>query len=164
MPEGKDPALRATEESWQPDEPLLSMKDLLFLHVVALGEFGGSPGVRDANLIASALGSPCAGFAGERQYLTPWARAAILCWSLIANHGFVDGNKRTAVMAMGAWLRRERRNAADPPGLEIEAEQGEIYELAVGIAQGALSWKDVARWLHGHTRPHGQAAEGRSDC
>lgn len=70
-------------------------------------------------------------------------RAAALADGIIQNHPFVDGNKRTAVLAMAAWLLRE--------GLGVEAERGELRELAVAIATHEMSVEMVAGWLERHT-------------
>src|SRR5579859_1629242 len=82
----------------------LTIEQLLWLHTVAITEFGGASGVRDRGLLESALARPLAAFGGHRPFETPLARAAALAEALIQNHGFVDGNKRAAVYAMGWWL------------------------------------------------------------
>jgi death-on-curing protein len=62
-----------------------------------------------------------------------------LAESLVLNHGFVDGNKRTAMYAMAAWLERE--------GYVIEAERGGLRDLALAIAAHELSMDQIAAWL-----------------
>jgi death on curing protein len=109
------------------------------MHTVAVEEFGGSQGVRDPGLLESALARPLATFGGKNLYDTPFKRAAALAESLVLNHGFVDGNKRTAMYAMGAWLERE--------GLRIEAARGELRDLAVAIATRKASLEDIGAWL-----------------
>ena len=109
------------------------------MHTVAVEEFGGSSGIRDRGLLESALARPLASFGGRNLYDTPFKRAAALAESLVLNHGFVDGNKRTAMYAMAAWLERE--------GYVIEAARGEMRDLALAIASHELSMEQIAAWL-----------------
>lgn len=109
------------------------------MHTVAVGEFGGSSGIRDRGLLESALARPLASFGGRNLYDTPFNLAAALAESLVLNHGFVDGNKRTAMYAMAAWLERE--------GYVIEAARGELRDLALAIASHELSMEQIAFWL-----------------
>ena len=110
-----------------------------WMHAVAVEEFGGSTGVRDRNVLESALAHPLAGFGGKNLYETPFKRAAALAESLVLNHGFVDGNKRTAMYAMAAWLERE--------GYAINAARGELRDLALSIASHGLTTERIASWL-----------------
>lgn len=123
----------------RPAEPILSLEDLVWLHAVAVEEFGGSAGLRDRGLLESAIGRPLATFGGKSLYETPFKRAAALAESIVLNHGFVDGNKRTAMYAMGAWLERE--------GYMIEAARGELRDLALAIASKGLGVDEIAAWL-----------------
>ena len=109
------------------------------MHTVAVEEFGGSNGIRDRGLLESALARPLASFGGKNLYDTQFKRAAALAESLVLNHGFVDGNKRTAMYAMAAWLERE--------GYVIEAERGALRDLALAIASHELSTEQIAAWL-----------------
>jgi death on curing protein len=122
-----------------PVKPLISLEGLVWMHTVAVEEFGGSSGIRDRGLLESALARPLASFGGRNLYDTPFKRAAALAESLVLNHGFVDGNKRTAMYAMAAWLERE--------GYVIEAARGELRDLALAIASHELSMEQIAAWL-----------------
>lgn len=109
------------------------------MHAVAIGAFGGSPGIRDRGMLESALAHPLSTFGGSNLLDSPFKRAAALAESLVLNHGFVDGNKRTAMYAMAAWLERE--------GYVIEAARGELRDLALSIASHQLNTEQVAAWL-----------------
>lgn len=115
------------------------------MHTVAVEEFGGSSGIRDRGLIESALARPLASFGDRNLYDSPFKRAAALAEGLVLNHGFVDGNKRTAMYAMAAWLERE--------GCVIEAERGGLRDLALAIASHELNTEQVAAWLEKRSRP-----------
>jgi death-on-curing protein len=120
-------------------EPLISLEQLVWMHTVAVTEFGGSQGIRDRDLLESAIARPLSTFGGKNPYDTPFRRAAALAESLVLNHGFVDGNKRTATYAMAAWLERE--------GYGIEAARGELRDFALAIASHELSTEQIAVWL-----------------
>jgi death-on-curing protein len=122
-----------------PVKPLISLEGLVWMHTVAVGEFGGSNGIRDRGLLESALARPLASFGGKNLYDTPFKRTAALAESLVLNHGFVDGNKRTAMYAMAAWLERE--------GYVIEAERGALRDLPLAIASHELGVEQIAAWL-----------------
>jgi len=123
----------------EPVEPLVSLEELVWLHTVAVTEFGGSQGIRDRGLLESAIARPLAAFGGKDLYDTPFKRASALAESLVMNHGFVDGNKRTAMYAMAAWLECE--------GHVIEAARGELRDLALAIARHELTTEQIAVWL-----------------
>lgn len=128
-----------------PVGPLISLEELVWLHTVAVTEFGGSQGVRDRGLLESAIARPLVTFGGKNLYDTPHKRAAALAESLVMNHGFVDGNKRTAMYAMAAWLERE--------GYVIDAARGELRDLALSIASHELSTEQIATWLVQRSKP-----------
>ncbi len=128
-----------------PVGPLISLEELVWLHTVAVTEFGGSQGVRDRGLLESAIARPLATFGGKNLYDTPHKRAAALAESLVMNHGFVDGNKRTAMYAMAAWLERE--------GYVIDAARRELRDLALSIASHELSTEQIATWLVQRSKP-----------
>ena len=139
--EKTSPSLPTSEK---PVEPLISLEALVWMHTVAVEEFGGSAGIRDRGLLESAIARPLATFGGKNLYDSPHKRAAALAESLVLNHGFVDGNKRTAMYAMAAWLERE--------GYVIEAERGGLRDLALAIASHAMNMDEVASWLEQRSR------------
>ena len=127
-----------------PDRPLLSIEQLIFLHTVAIVEFGGAEGIRDRGELEAALARPLAGFGRLQLFTTPFARAAALMESLLRNHGFVDGNKRTAVMAAAFWLERE--------GYVLEASQSQMVEAVVSVTERQLSHEKLTLWFEAHVR------------
>jgi death-on-curing protein len=128
-----------------PVEPLISIEELVWMHTVAVTEFGGSQGIRDRGLLESAIARPLATFGGKNLYDTPFKRAAALAESLVLNHGFVDGNKRTAMYAMAAWPERE--------GYVIDAARGELRDFALAIASHELTTVQIASWLVQRSKP-----------
>jgi death on curing protein len=128
-----------------PVRPLISLEELVWMHTVAVTELGGSQGIRDRGLLESAIARALASFGRKNLYDNPFKRAAALAERLVLNHGFVDGNKRTAMYAMAAWLERE--------GYVLEAARGELRDFALAIAAHKLSAEQVANWLGKRSKP-----------
>ena len=121
---------------------LLSLAEVLYLHEAILAATRGAPGVRDLGGLESAVAQPLASFAGAELYPSLLEKAAALCFSLVANHPFVDGNKRTAHASMEALLMLN--------GCRIEATVDEHEQLVVGVADGSVSREQVVAWLRSH--------------
>jgi len=90
-------------------------------------------------LLESTIARSPAAFGGKDLHDRAFRRAAALAESVVMNHGFVDGNRRTAMYAMAAWLERE--------GHVIEATRGELRDLALAIARHELTTAQIAVWL-----------------
>jgi death-on-curing protein len=121
-----------------------SVEDVVLLHTIAVGEFGGSEGVRDVGSLRAAVARPWGSSFGRELFPTPFDKAAALAESIIQRHPFVDGNKRTAVYAAAYLLEKL--------GHVLEAEQQELEDFAVRIAQRAFEPEDMAFWFEEHTR------------
>jgi death-on-curing protein len=113
-------------------------------HHDSLMDFGGSPGVRDAGAIESALARPRNILAyGEPD---PCDLAAAYTGGLCQNHGFVDGNKRTAFLTGFVFLYEN--------GYTILAEQAEVIAAMLSLADHTLDEAGYAAWLREHTAPN----------
>ena len=82
----------------------MTKEQILLLHTQLIEATGGSDGIRDANLLESALESPFQSYSGEELYPSIQAKAARLCYGLVKNHAMIDGNKRIGVHAMLVFL------------------------------------------------------------
>lgn len=122
---------------------LLSLGEVLALHRRILAETGGQPGVRDLGAIASAVSQPRVSIGGFDAYPTVIEKAVALGYSLIRNHGFLDGNKRVAHAAMEVLLVLN--------GLEIRASVDEQERLMLSLAAGKTSRAELVEWLRIHT-------------
>jgi len=107
-----------------------TVENVLFLHTVAIETFGGSEGVRDLESLRAAVARPWGSSFGQDHFSTPFENAAALAESLIRRHPFIDGNKRTAMYAAAYLL--------GTLGYELEAEQAELEDFAVDVAQGTF--------------------------
>ena len=106
----------------------LSKKQILMLHTQLIQQTGGSDGVRDYNLLDSALENPFQSFGGEELYPTIQAKDARLRYGLIKNHCMIDGNKRIGTHAMLVFLALN--------GIELKYTQKELYEAILDISAG----------------------------
>ncbi len=122
----------------------LSKEKTLSLHEVIARETGGDPNIREMGLLESALEAPFATFDGIELYPSIEEKAARLGTSLIANHAFVDGNKRIGVYAMLIFL--------EVNGISVGAENKDVVELGLGTASGSMKYEDVLAWIHRHCR------------
>ncbi len=120
----------------------LTLGEVLALHRRILAESGGRPGLRDLGAIASALAQPRVSVGGQDAYPTLTEKAAALGFSLIRNHGFIDGNKRIAHAAMEIFLVMN--------GMELRASVDEQEQFILALAAGDVSRDALAEWLRAH--------------
>jgi death-on-curing protein len=121
----------------------LTDKLLLLVHEEQLAEHGGPGGVRDASLLASALGRP----QHRALYDSPDAAAlaASYAFGIARNHPFTDGNKRTAFVAMEVFL--------DLNGYELTATDEACVLKTLGLAAGDIDEATFAQWIRAHLAP-----------
>lgn len=120
----------------------LSKEQILMLHSQLIEETGGSDGVRDYNLLESAIESPFQSFGGDELYPTIQAKAARLGYGLIKNRCMIDGNKRIGTHAMLVFLALN--------GIELKYTQKELYETILDVAAGRLDYEDLLNWVLEH--------------
>lgn len=120
----------------------LTLGEVVELHGRLIIAAGGAPGIRDLGLLESSLAQPTATFAGGDLHPTLVDKAAALAFSLVANHPFVDGNKRIGHAAMEVFLVLN--------GYEIEASVDEQERLMLDVASGSITRENLADWLRQH--------------
>ena len=120
----------------------LSKKQILMLHTQLIQQTGGSEGVRDYNLLDSALETPFQSFGGDELYPTIQAKAARLGYGLIKNHCMIDGNKRIGTHSMLVFLALN--------GIELKYMQKELYETILDVAAGKIEYEDLLQWVLNH--------------
>lgn len=115
---------------------------LLTAHDEQLAEHGGASGIRDLGLFESALARP----QNLAAYGEPDAAAlaASYAYGIAKNHAFVDGNKRTALVALEYFLALN--------GLELAADDSQCVLVILFVASGAFSEDELARWIRQHLR------------
>lgn len=115
---------------------------VLLLHQVMAEATGGSVGVRDNNLLESALENCFATFGGEELYPSKEEKRASLGFSLISNHAFVDGNKRIGMYIMISFL--------EVNGIRIDATNEDVVELGLAVAAGTAKYDEILKWILEH--------------
>jgi death-on-curing protein len=117
----------------------LDIEDVLELHALQLARYGGADGVRDRGLLESALAQPQATFDGEFVHPDLFAMASAYLFHVVQNHPFVDGNKRTGLLAALVFL--------DLNGISITDGSPGLYDLTLGVAEGRVTKAAVAETL-----------------
>lgn len=122
----------------------LTLEQVIFLHDKILLKSGGLEGIRDFGLLYSAIERPKASFVSKDLYASIFEKAAALVHSLVLNHPFVDGNKRTALASMIRFLRTNRKR--------LKATFKELIQLSLNIENKEMDIKDIASWLKIHCK------------
>ena len=120
----------------------LSLLEVLELHQTIISSSGGSCGIRDIRALESAINQPRITFDQTDLYPDIISKASALCFSLVMNHPFVDGNKRVGHAAMETFLILNR--------YEIEAPVDEQAQIFLDLAAGNLTREGFTNWLKGH--------------
>jgi len=118
---------------------MISIEDVKKIHKILIEQFGGVHGVRDAMALESALNRPFQTFDGNELYPSVLEKASALVQSMLVNHPFVDGNKRTGYTLLRLYLLKH--------GLDITASPDNKYEFIINIASGVFNYDDTLTWL-----------------
>jgi len=129
------------------DPAFLTLDEVLALHADQIERYGGSPGVRDVELLESALAAPRATFGGGFLHTTLPEMAAAYLFHIVGNHPFVDGNKRAGLAAAIAFLGLN--------DLWLEADEGAVAELVIAVADGRIGKPEVAVFVKEHAQELG---------
>ena len=114
------------------------------IHRSLIEKTGGMDGIRDAQLLDSALKTPFQTFGGNNLYPDILDKASQLCYSLIENHPFIDGNKRIGVHLMLLFLKLNN--------IEVNYSQQELIDFGLDIASGKMSKNDIKEWIIEHRK------------
>ena len=121
----------------------LTVQDIYELHRELEDAFVLSSGVRDKNLLASAVNTPFQTFMGNDLYPSIYDKAAQLCYGIANNHPFTDGNKRTALHSMYVYLIIN--------GFDIMATQQDVENMIIDVAAGNMTNTELVQWLQKNT-------------
>ena len=125
------------------DPHFLTLDEVLSLHEEQIRLFGGLGGIRDLGLLQSAMGSVTATFGGAFLHETLFEMAAAYLFHISRNHPFADGNKRVGIAAALTFLEMN--------GVELEADEGALYDLVIGVATGKSTKAATAVFFEQHT-------------
>lgn len=119
-----------------------SKEKVLLLQQLIIESTGGSSGIRDFNLLDSALNSCFQTFDNVELYSTKEEKGARLGFTLLSNHAFVDGNKRIGLLVMLSFLEIN--------GIKLIYTDNELIEIGYSVADGKLGYQDLLDWINKH--------------
>ena len=120
----------------------LSLPEVLELHDKIIEVSGGARGIRDIKALESTINQPRLTFNQADLYPDVLTKASALCFFLVMNHPFIDGNKRIGHAAMETFLILN--------GFEIEASIDEQEKIILDLASGRLDREKFSAWLNKH--------------
>lgn len=126
------------------DVNFLGLDEVLAIHHDQIERYGGLHGIRDLNLLISALARPQVTFAGRDLYPDLFSKASALIHSLTLNHSFIDGNKRTAIVSTARFLYIN--------GFALKMSEKELINLPLKIDSKDLDPEGISSWLKKHSR------------
>ena len=124
----------------------LTAEQILFIHYRLISETGGEPGLRDIGLLESAVSRPRQTYGNEELYPDIFEKAAALMESLVNNHPFIDGIKRTGIACTVLFLRQN--------GITFSAKNSELEKFTLRVASSQIKRSEIAVWLKKHSRRH----------
>ena len=119
-----------------------SLDEVVAMHFRIIQKTKGLQGIRDIDLLASALGRPQATFGGKDLYPSIFLKTAAMIQSILLNHPFVDANKRTALATGEYFLYLNKK--------EIKATQDEKVEFPLWVENKKPSIEEIASWIKNH--------------
>lgn len=124
----------------------LTFADIVEIHKYQIENFGGADGLRDIELLKSAIGMPESTFGGAFLHPTIYEMAAAYLYHLVENHPFVDGNKRVGAMAALIFL--------DINNIEFDAPESLFTEMVLKVASGKMLKAEITLFLKEHSTGH----------
>lgn len=118
---------------------MISLKEVESIHEILIDKYGGSTGIRDRGALESAINRPYQTFDQKELYPGPVEKAAAIFESIISNHPFMDGNKRTAYVLMRLILLENE--------LTLDADMEEKYRFVLSAAKGEIKFDGIRDWL-----------------
>lgn len=118
---------------------MITIDLVLGIHRVLIKRYGGHPGLRDELGLKSAIARPYQTFDGKDLYASSAEKAAAIMESIVVNHPFMDGNKRTGYVLMRIILLDDDKT--------IKASEDEKYDFVIKIAAGKLSYDEILTWI-----------------
>lgn len=122
---------------------MFTKEEVLLIHTEVIKLHGGANGVRDMGGLESAIARQFQTYSGEYLYASSFERAAAIGESIIMNHPFVDGNKRTGYVLMETTLRLE--------AIKINAADDKLFSFIINISTGTIHFDEIVSWLKENT-------------
>jgi death-on-curing protein len=122
----------------------LSLTEAIEIHQDQLARYGGGSGIRDMELLKSALGMPAATYGGEYLHTDVYEMAAAYLFHIVKNHPFVDGNKRVGAVAALVFLILN--------GYNLDAPEDDLAEIVLSVARGETDKTEVFLFIRRWSR------------
>jgi death-on-curing protein len=125
-------------------EPVfLGLDEVIEIHHDQIDRYGGPSGIRDIELLKSAISMPPATFGGEYLHKNLYEMAAAYLFHVVRNHPFLDGNKRTGAVAAVVFLIIN--------GIELQADEESFEKLVRSVAEGKTDKAKIAEFFRNNT-------------
>ena len=126
-------------------EPIfLGLDEVIEIHHDQINRYGGPSGIRDIELLKSAISMPPATFGGEYLHKNLYEMAAAYLFHVVRNHPFLDGNKRTGAVAAVVFLIMN--------GIELQANEDSFEKLVRSVAEGKTDKAAIAKFFRVNTK------------
>ena len=119
-------------------------ESVLSLQFLVIQETGGRAGIRDYDLLDSAVESVYQTFDGKELYPSDEEKAARLGYNIVTNHAFVDGNKRVGILTMLTYLELN--------GIKMQCLDDELINAGLSLAKGNMKYDELLRWVKSHEK------------
>ncbi len=121
-------------------EPIfLGLDEVIEIHSDQIKRYGGRAGIRDLELLKSAVAMPAAGLAGDYLHTDIYEMAAAYLFHIVRNHPFIDGNKRTGAVASVVFLMMN--------GIELNANEDTFEKMVLSVAEGKSDKATIAQFF-----------------
>ncbi len=125
-------------------EPIfLGLDEVIEIHNDQIKRYGGLSGIRDIELLKSAIAMPAAGFGGDYLYTDIYEMAAAYLFHIVRNHPFMDGNKRTGAVASVVFLMMN--------GVELQADEDSFEKIVLSVAEGKIDKAAIAQFFRNNS-------------
>lgn len=118
---------------------MISREEVIKIHHILIKRYGGLQGIRDIGMLDSALKKPYSGLKNNAFYPTIEEKASAIIESIVKNHPFYDGNKRTGYVLMRLILLQNN--------MDLKATRNEKYQFVMAIASGELQYNGILDWI-----------------
>ncbi len=126
-------------------EPVfLRLNEVIEIHTDQIKRYGGHSGIRDIELLKSAVAMPAIGFGDNYFHIDIYEMAAAYLYHIVRNHPFLDGNKRTGAVASLVFLLMN--------GIDINADEESFEKMVLSVAEGKLNKTGIVEFFRNATR------------
>lgn len=121
---------------------MITLNTVIVIHQRSIESYGGGTGIRDEGALLAAIGRPWQTFDQQELYPSPVEKATAIFESIIINHPFIDGNKRTAYVLLRTTLYLY--------GFDVMAFEDEKYEMTIKASSGIIRFEEIKEWINNH--------------